>query len=100
MIPVTRLILAAIGFLAAAIALAADSLDWPLLGRNVDNVTDLRFSSAETHGQLAGIVIGGLRKEQGMPVFQDITIEEVKAFQAYVLVRAWAGYSDAGKSKH
>ena len=100
MIPATRLILAATGSLAAAIALAADSLDWPLLGRNADNVTDLRFSSAETHGLFAGIVIGGLRKEQGMPVFQDITIEEVDVLQAYVLDRAWAGYSDADKSKH
>lgn len=63
------------------------------------NVKDLRFSSAETHGLFAGIVIGGLRKEQGMPVFQDITIEEVNALHAYVLDRAWAGYLDAGKSK-
>jgi len=63
-------------------------------------VKDLRFSSADTHAKFMGIVIGGSRKDQGMPMFTDITLEEVNALQAYVLDRAWAGYLDAGKANH
>jgi quinohemoprotein ethanol dehydrogenase len=64
------------------------------------NVKDLRFATAETHQLFAGIVIGGLRKDKGMPVFPEITMEEANALQAYVLDRAWAGYLDAGKTNH
>jgi quinohemoprotein ethanol dehydrogenase len=63
------------------------------------NVKDLRFASADTHAKFIGIVIGGMRKDQGMPMFTDITIDESRALQAFVLDRAWAGYLDAGKSK-
>ena len=63
------------------------------------NVKDLRFASADTHAKFIGVVIGGMRKDQGMPMFTDITIDEAKALQAFVLDRAWAGYLDAGKSK-
>lgn len=64
------------------------------------NVKDLRFASADTHAAFAAIVLGGLRKEQGMPMFPDITMDEVKALQAYVLDRAWDAYSPADKAKH
>lgn len=63
------------------------------------NVKDLRFSSEETHRLFVGIVIGGLRKDQGMPMFKDITVEEALALQAYVLDRAWDSYQDAAKAK-
>lgn len=64
------------------------------------NIKDLRFASAETHGLFAGIVIGGLRKDQGMPMFQDITMDEVNALQAFVLDRAWADHLAGAKAKH
>jgi PQQ-dependent dehydrogenase (methanol/ethanol family) len=55
-------------------------------------IKDLRFASAETHGQLAGIVIGGARVDKGMPAFPTLTMDDVKAIQAYVINRAWEDY--------
>jgi len=56
------------------------------------SIADLRMASAETHEQLAAIVIGGLRRSKGMPNFPNITPEELKAIQAYILNEAWAGH--------
>jgi PQQ-dependent dehydrogenase (methanol/ethanol family) len=56
-------------------------------------IPDLRFASKQTHELFAGIVIGGLRKDKGMPAFQDISIEDVNAIQAYLLKEAWDAYA-------
>ena len=57
------------------------------------SVPDLRKASAETHDLFAAIVLGGLRKDKGMPVFQGaISPEELNALQAYILQQAWRAY--------
>jgi PQQ-dependent dehydrogenase (methanol/ethanol family) len=57
-------------------------------------VKDLRMASAETHQQFAGIVLGGLRVDKGMPPFGPlgVTMDDVTALQAYVLREAWKAY--------
>lgn len=57
-------------------------------------IKDLRMSSAKTHDEWAGIVVGGLRVEQGMPPFgsMGMSMEDAKAVQAYVLREAWKGF--------
>lgn len=57
-------------------------------------VKDLRLANAQTHDQWAGIVLGGLRVEKGMPPFgqMGMTMDDVNAVQAYVLREAWKGY--------
>jgi len=50
---------------------------------------DLRYATAEVHGQFQDIVRGGLRAPLGMPAFDDrLSEEDVRAIQAYVLERA------------
>jgi mono/diheme cytochrome c family protein len=56
------------------------------------SIPDLRMASAQTHAQIAAIVLGGLRRDKGMPSFPTIPIEELKAIQAYILAEAWTGY--------
>jgi quinohemoprotein ethanol dehydrogenase len=52
-------------------------------------VPDLRRSTAETHGQFEAIVRGGIRRGLGMPSFtDDLTSEQVRWIEAYVLDRA------------
>jgi PQQ-dependent dehydrogenase (methanol/ethanol family) len=52
---------------------------------------DLRYSTAEVHGQFEAIVRGGARKDLGMPSFADkLTSQQLRAIQAYVLSRAEA----------
>mgnify|MGYP001457115187 FL=1 len=54
-------------------------------------VPDLRYSTAEVHGQFEQIVRGGARKTLGMPSFADkLASQQVRAIQAYVLSRAEA----------
>ncbi len=53
---------------------------------------DLRFASAQVHRDFAAIVIGGARRERGMPAFTDLTAEEARAIQAYVVNQAWNAY--------
>lgn len=48
-------------------------------------VADLRFSSAETHLIWNGIVIGGARKDMGMPGFGDMPVEASEQIRAYIL---------------
>jgi quinohemoprotein ethanol dehydrogenase len=53
---------------------------------------DLRFASAQTHQEFAAIVAGGLRHEKGMPAFRDLSPEDLRDLQAYVINQAWIGY--------
>jgi mono/diheme cytochrome c family protein len=66
-------------------------------GADVENASgvakDLRFGSAQTHREFAAIVIGGLRHDKGMPAFTDVTANEARAIQAYVINQAWNGYN-------
>jgi quinohemoprotein ethanol dehydrogenase len=58
-----------------------------------DTVPDLRRASAQTHDEFAAIVIGGLRRDKGMPVFAgQITPEELQALQSFILDEAWNSY--------
>ena len=57
------------------------------------SVPDLRKASKETHELFAGIVLGGMRKDKGMPIFADaISMDELGDMQAYILSQAWATY--------
>lgn len=57
------------------------------------SVPDLRRATAQTHDLFAAIVLGGLYKDMGMPVFQGaISPEELPALEAYVLQEAWHAY--------
>jgi quinohemoprotein ethanol dehydrogenase len=50
---------------------------------------DLRYSTAEVHGQFEAIVRGGARKDLGMPSFADkLNSQQLRAIQAYVLSRS------------
>jgi quinohemoprotein ethanol dehydrogenase len=56
-------------------------------------IPDLRRASAETHDEFPAIVIGGLRRAKGMPVFADaLSVDDVSAIEAFVLSQAWAAY--------
>jgi PQQ-dependent dehydrogenase (methanol/ethanol family) len=60
------------------------------------DVPDLRASSAEIHAHFEEIVLGGAKREQGMPAFADLlTREELRLIQAFVLERARAAQSPA-----
>lgn len=55
---------------------------------------DLRRASAQTHQEFAVIVLGGLRRDKGMPMFADtVSVEDLNAIQAFVLSQAWEAYS-------
>lgn len=56
-------------------------------------VKDLRFSTAQTHQEFAAIVIGGARHEKGMPGFPDITGDQLKAIEAWLINRSWEDYN-------
>lgn len=57
------------------------------------SVPDLRKASALTHDLFPGIVLGGLYKDKGMPMFSDsITADELATLQAYILQEAWKAY--------
>jgi quinohemoprotein ethanol dehydrogenase len=50
---------------------------------------DLRRTTAEVHGQIVDIVLGGIRAPLGMPSFDDLLDEDdVRLIQAYILHRA------------
>jgi PQQ-dependent dehydrogenase (methanol/ethanol family) len=65
-------------------------------GIDVENVRssipDLRYASAETHRDVAAIVLGGVRVSKGMPAYPHVTQEELSAIQAYILDEAWNAY--------
>lgn len=74
-------------------------------GHGVENVRssipDLRLASAQTHEQFAAIVLGGARRDKGMPSFPTLTPDELKALQAYIINEAWVAYEaqEAAKAK-
>jgi quinohemoprotein ethanol dehydrogenase len=54
------------------------------------SVPDLRYASAQTHGQFEAIVEGA-RESRGMPSFKDVLKrDQIRAIEAYVLSRAAA----------
>lgn len=66
------------------------------VGTGNGSVPDLRRSNVETYELFAGIVLGGLRADKGMPRFSDLTMDDAAALQAYILEMAWKTY-DAQK---
>jgi quinohemoprotein ethanol dehydrogenase len=53
------------------------------------SVPDLRYASEETHGMFEDIVLGGARREFGMPSFTgDLVPAQVKLIHEYILARA------------
>jgi quinohemoprotein ethanol dehydrogenase len=53
------------------------------------SVPDLRYAEDPTHEMFEEIVLGGARREFGMPSFsQDITSAQVRLIHAYILDRA------------
>jgi PQQ-dependent dehydrogenase (methanol/ethanol family) len=56
-------------------------------------VKDLRFATAETYQLYPAIVLGGLRHDKGMPGFPDITPDQLKAIQAWLVNRSWEDYN-------
>jgi len=56
------------------------------------SVPDLRRSTAQTHDIFGGIVIGGLKQGTGMPAYPDISAEDLRAIQAYIINEAWKAH--------
>ena len=51
---------------------------------------DLRYISKETREQFAGIVMGGLRADKGMPHFHvQLTMEELNLVHDYLIKRSY-----------
>jgi len=48
------------------------------------SVPDLRYASAATHQTWNGVVIGGARRANGMPLF-ELDVDEADAIRQYVL---------------
>jgi quinohemoprotein ethanol dehydrogenase len=63
------------------------------------SVPDLRYASAPTHEMFEEIVLGGARREFGMPSFTgDVTSAQVRLIHAYILDRAReSAQADAAK---
>lgn len=58
-----------------------------------DRVPDLRRISAATLDEFAAIVVGGSRRDKGMPVFAGkISAAELEELQAFILNQAWDAY--------
>jgi quinohemoprotein ethanol dehydrogenase len=55
-------------------------------------IKDLRFATAATHQLFPAIIIGGARTDKGMPAFPSLSLNDVKAIQAYIGNRAWEDY--------
>jgi len=53
------------------------------------SVPDLRFASMDTHATWHGIVIGGAKRANGMPII-EIQMEESEAIRNYILSRSYA----------
>jgi quinohemoprotein ethanol dehydrogenase len=59
---------------------------------------DLRYATKAVHDQFEGIVLGGSRSSLGMPSFKDaLTVDQLRAIQAYILSRARDGANPAPK---
>jgi quinohemoprotein ethanol dehydrogenase len=72
---------------------ACDYCHGPGAERWTMSVPDLRKSSADTHAEFLGIVIGGARSGKGMPRFDAMTIEQGEAIRAFIINQAWAAYN-------
>jgi quinohemoprotein ethanol dehydrogenase len=55
---------------------------------------DLRRTGAERHGQFKAIVHDGILKDLGMPGFDQLSDEDLKALQAHLINTAWDAYDD------
>ena len=61
---------------------------------------DLKWSTADTHKSYQDIVLGGMLKDRGMASFADqLTADDVKAVQAYVLREANTAYKAQAAAK-
>lgn len=59
---------------------------------------DLRYITRTVHEQFEAIVLGGTRSSLGMPSFKDLlSVDQMRAIQAYVLSRASEGANAASK---
>lgn len=73
--------------------------EWSLNGA----VPDLRYMPREIHDQFFAIVLGGMRREYGMPGFADghvnwphshqMTLDEAKVLYAYIVDIQWKAYN-------
>ena len=54
---------------------------------------DLRRTGAERHGKFAKIVHDGMLKDLGMPAYEQLSDEDLKALQAHVINAAWDAYN-------
>jgi quinohemoprotein ethanol dehydrogenase len=63
------------------------------------SIPDLRRASAATHASLPAIVIGGLRRDKGMPQFSHLPMNELTAIQAFILNEAWNAFEAQEKAK-
>ncbi len=64
------------------------------------SVPDLRYASDATHEMFEEIVLGGARRELGMPSFTgDITPAQVRLIHAYILDRARESAQASAASK-
>jgi len=63
------------------------------------SIPDLRRASAQTHASLPAIVIGGLRRDKGMPQFSHLPMNELTAIQAFILNEAWNAFEAQEKAK-
>ena len=63
-------------------------------------VPDLRYMPPEVHEEWHGVLLGGNRSLQGMPIY-PISIEDSEALHAYVIEQAWKAYekSQAARSR-
>lgn len=59
------------------------------------SILDVRKASAATLEVLGSIVIGGSRRDKGMPAFGDsVSGEELNTIQAFIINQAWAAYNE------
>lgn len=56
------------------------------------SVPDLRNCVAATHDRFEAIVMGGLLREEGMPMFPDLSLADTQAIHAYLINQAWEDY--------
>ena len=63
--------------------------------RELDGVVpDLRYAPPEVHEHWHGIVLGGIRRDRGMPYYGEyLSIEDSEALHAYVVRKAWELYT-------
>ena len=69
-------------------------------GRELDgSVPDLRYMTEEVRRDFYGIVLGGLRKEKGMPGFGEwMSLEDAEAVYDFILSRTWKLYNEQQKA--